>query len=153
MNGGLVRQSGKLHFKQGCWAKRNSRMGCIKSKPGLSQEDLEFLKSHTRYDENTIKEWYKGFKQDCPNGRLTPPKFVDMYKLFFPSGNAEQFCDHVFRTFDTDKNGYIDFKEFLLAIDVTSAGTPEEKLKWAFRWVTLLLLKSKLENYYWGIYG
>ena len=108
-------------------------MGCIKSKQGLSQEDLEFLKTHTRYDENTIKEWYKGFKQDCPNGRLTPPKFVDMYKLFFPSGNAEQFCDHVFRTFDTDKNGFIDFREFLLAIDVTSAGTPEEKLKWAFR--------------------
>ena len=72
-------------------------MGCIKSKQGLSQEDLEFLKAHTRYDENTIKEWYKGFKQDCPNGRLTPVKFVDMYKMFFPSGNAEQFCDHVFR--------------------------------------------------------
>ena len=113
-------------------------MGCIKSKQGLSQEDLDFLKSHTRYDENTIKEWYKGFKQDCPNGRLTPPKFVDMYKLFFPSGNAEQFCDHVFRTFDTDKNGFIDFREFLLAIDVTSAGTPEEKLKWAFRYVNAL---------------
>ena len=73
-------------------------MGCIKSKQGLSQEDLEFLKAHTRYDENTIKEWYKGFKQDCPNGRLTPVKFVDMYKMFFPSGNAEQFCDHVFRS-------------------------------------------------------
>ena len=108
-------------------------MGASKSKQGLSQEDLEFLKAHTRYDENTIKEWYKGFKQDCPNGHLTPKKFVDMYKMFFPSGNAEQFCDHVFRTFDTDKNGYIDFKEFLLAIDVTSAGTAEEKLKWAFR--------------------
>lgn len=111
-------------------------MGCIKSKLGqskLTQEDLEFLKAHTRYDESTIKEWYKGFKQDCPDGKLTPIKFVDMYKMFFPSGNAEQFCDHVFRTFDTDKNGYIDFKEFLLAIDVTSAGTAEEKLKWAFR--------------------
>ena len=108
-------------------------MGCIKSKQGLSQEDLEFLKSHTRYNEQTIKEWYKGFKKDCPNGRLTPSKFVDMYKLFFPSGNAEQFCDHVFRTFDTEKKGFIDFKEFLLAIDVTSAGTAEEKLKWAFR--------------------
>lgn len=33
-----------------------------------------------------------------------------MYKMFFPSGNAEEFCDHVFRTFDMDKNGYIDFK-------------------------------------------
>merc|ERR1712134_107267 len=97
-----------------------------------TQEDLEFLKAHTRYDENTIKEWYKGFKQDCPNGRLTPVKFVDMYKMFFPSGNATEFCDHVFRTFDSDKNGFIDFKEFLLAIDVTSSGAPEEKLNWAF---------------------
>ncbi|KAL0133568.1 hypothetical protein PUN28_000952 [Cardiocondyla obscurior] len=108
-------------------------MGCFGSKEKLSKEDMDFLKSHTRYDEATIKEWYKGFKQDCPNGRLTPAKFVDMYKMFFPSGNAEEFCDHVFRTFDMDKNGYIDFKEFLLAIDVTSSGTPEEKLKWAFR--------------------
>lgn len=49
-------------------------------------------------------------QQDCPNGQLTPAKFVDMYKMFFPSGNAEEFCDHVFRTFDMDKNGYIDFK-------------------------------------------
>ena len=58
-------------------------MGCIKSKPGLSQEDLEFLKSHTRYDENTIKEWYKGFKQDCPNGRLTPGMLnQNIYHLF-----------------------------------------------------------------------
>ena len=39
----------------------------------------------------------------------------------------------MFRTFDTDKKGYIDFKEFLLAIDVTSTETPKEKLKWAFR--------------------
>ena len=36
--------------------------------------------------------------------------------------------------FDNDKNGSIDFKEFLLAIDVTSAGSPEEKLNWAFRY-------------------
>lgn len=43
--------------------------------------------------------------------------------MFFPSGNAEEFCDHVFRTFDMDKNGYIDFKvslklESLMAIIV-----------------------------------
>ena len=103
-------------------------MGCIKSKQGLSQEDLEFLRAHTRYDENTIKEWYKGFKQDCPNGRLTPVKFVDMYKMFFPSGNAEQFCDHVFRTFDTDKNGYIDFKEFLTMMRKKSSETDQTEV-------------------------
>lgn len=53
-------------------------------------------------------------QSDCPNGKLTPAKFVDMYKMFFPSGNAEEFCDHVFRTFDMDKNGYIDFKVSVL---------------------------------------
>ena len=33
-----------------------------------------------------------------------------------------------------DNNGLIDFKEFLLAIDVTSSGSPEKKLSWAFRY-------------------
>lgn len=39
-----------------------SKMGCFGSKDKLSKEDMDFLKSHTRYDEATIKEWYKGFK-------------------------------------------------------------------------------------------
>ena len=39
----------------------------------------------------------------------------------------------LFDSFDADKSGHIDFKEFLMAIDVTSAGTPREKLLWAFR--------------------
>ena len=49
-------------------------------------------------------------RQDCPDGRLTPDKFVQMYQMFFPSGNAAVFCDHVFRTFDMDGNGLIDFR-------------------------------------------
>ena len=40
-------------------------MGCFGSKDKLSKEDMDFLKSHTRYDEATIKEWYKGFKVSC----------------------------------------------------------------------------------------
>ena len=44
-----------------------------------------------------------------------------------------KFCNHVFRTFDTDKNGEINFVEFLLAINVTLSGTPLEKLKYAFK--------------------
>merc|ERR1711892_994081 len=98
----------------------------------LSKADLAWLTTHTRYNEGTILEWFKGFKQDCPDGRLTAESFMKIYSKCFPSGNVTEFCDHVFRTFDTDKNGFIDFKEFLLAIDVTSSGTPEEKLNWAF---------------------
>lgn len=37
-------------------------MGCFVSKDKLTKEDMDFLKTHTSYDETTIKEWYKGFK-------------------------------------------------------------------------------------------
>ncbi|KAL3226842.1 hypothetical protein MRX96_024669 [Rhipicephalus microplus] len=82
----------------------------------LTNEDLEFLKKHTDYDDATIRDWYAGFKQDCPTGKLSRAKFLEIYRMFFTTGNPEKFCDHVFRTFDADNNGHIDFKEFLLAI-------------------------------------
>jgi len=107
-------------------------MGNQSGKERLSKADVEFLKTNTRYDEDTIQEWYKGFMVDCPDGKLNPQAFMKIYSKCFPSGNAGEFCEHVFRTFDSDKNGFIDFREFLLAIDVTSAGSPEEKLNWAF---------------------
>lgn len=46
------------------------RMGCLGSKDRLTKEDMEFLKSHTRYDEVTIKEWYKGFKVSWRSHRI-----------------------------------------------------------------------------------
>ena len=108
-------------------------MGNVESNEYLTEDDLNFCKKNTRYTEEEIKSWYSSFKKDCPSGVLTKEKFVDVYKLFFPRGDAENFCNHVFRTFDTDKNGEISFVEFLLAINVTLSGTPLEKLKYAFK--------------------
>ena len=56
-----------------------------------------------------------------------------MYKSFFPSGGGEKFCEHMFRGFDSDRSGIIDFKKFLIAINITRNGSPEDKLHWAFR--------------------
>ena len=108
-------------------------MGAKKSKRSLETEELEYIMKHTSLDKNTVKEWYAGFLRDCPTGKMTQEHFFDMYKMMIPEGNIEKFCKHVFRTFDADNNGYIDFLEFLLAINITSAGKPEDKLKWAFK--------------------
>ena len=108
-------------------------MGATKSKKALNSEELLYVMKQTDLDAKTINEWYGGFMSDCPTGKMTPSHFSHMYKMLIPSGDTEKFCKHVFRTFDTDNNGYIDFIEFLLAVNVTSTGSAEEKLKWAFK--------------------
>ena len=79
------------------------------------------------------REWYRGFKHDCPNGQLSKQTIIDICNQILPGGNSTTFVDQIFRIFDKDNNGTIDFKEFMLATDMTSAGTAEEKLAWAFK--------------------
>ena len=67
------------------------------------------------------------------SGVLKQKEFTKMYEKFFPANDANTFANNVFRNFDADKNGSIDFTEFMIAIDVTSSGEPREKLMWAFR--------------------
>ena len=33
-----------------------------------------------------------------------------LFKRVFPGGDSEMFCDHIYRIFDSDGNGYLDFK-------------------------------------------
>ena len=111
-------------------------MGCTFTKTSamsLSDEDIAFLTKNTQYTEKEIRDWYKGFQQDCPDGKLTKKKFLEIYSLFFSSGSPQEFCEHVYRTFDSDGDGYIDFKEFLLAVGITTGSDPREKLKFAFK--------------------
>src|SRR5690242_6759126 len=111
-------------------------MGCSTSKTTallLTDDDVDFLTKNTRFTGKEIRDWYTGFQRDCPDGKLTKKKFMEIYKMFFTSGSPEKFCEHVFRTFDADDDGFINFKEFLLAVGVTTGSDPREKLKWAFR--------------------
>lgn len=54
-----------------------------------------------------------------------------VYKqLFRLDGDSDdEFVNYVFNVFDKDKNGTIDFTEFMCGLSVISRGTVNEKLK------------------------
>jgi len=106
---------------------------------GLTAEDLEWLVENTSFSRENIIEWHKGFMEDCPDGNMDKEKMKNMFNTITASdeeesqSGADAFLEQLFRIFDKNGDGSIDFKEFMVATDMTSRGDPEEKLRWAFR--------------------
>ena len=62
---------------------------------------------------------------------MTKKKFVDLSREAV--GEQGDFhADSLFRVFDIDSSGTMDFTEYMLAINSTSLNSPEDKLKWMF---------------------
>lgn len=104
-----------------------------KSVSKLSKDDLQSLKQATYFDKRELQQWYKGFLRDCPLGQLSEEEFAKVFKQFFPFGDPTDYCHYLFRVFDVDNSKYIDFKEFIIALSITSRGSLEQKLNWSFK--------------------
>ncbi|XP_043217441.1 frequenin-1-like [Amphibalanus amphitrite] len=99
----------------------------------LKQETMDQLLNETYFTKKEIQHWHKGFIKDYPNGELDEQGFIKIYKQFFPHGDPTKFASLVFRVFDVNKDGSIEFQEFIKALSVTSRGNMDEKLEWAFK--------------------
>ena len=104
-----------------------------KATPVLSEEDVAFLVDNTSFTEDAIREWFREFIMDCPDGLLTKEKVLSMLMIILPRENGQIVADLIFTAFDKDKNGWIDFNEFIIATHCTATSSPKDKLHWVFQ--------------------
>ncbi|CAF1161754.1 unnamed protein product [Adineta steineri] len=100
----------------------------------LSERDLAFLSTQTGFSSEEILRWHKKFFHDNPDGRLDCVAFRQFYRLLRNETpeRLNDMCDHIFRAFDVDGNGYVEFGEFLLGFAISSHGDLRSRLNYAF---------------------
>ena len=64
---------------------------------------------------------------------MKPADFNQMIKRALPNVDPAKLEKHVFRVYDTNNDGVIDFIEFMVVYHVMSDGTPEEVLQKIFK--------------------
>ncbi|XP_076804310.1 hippocalcin-like protein 1 [Clavelina lepadiformis] len=99
----------------------------------LKPKAVEDLMRMTDFNDKELNQWYQEFQKDAPKGHLSKSEFVKMFRNLFPESDPSQFADHVFRTFDVNKDGVLNFREFIIGLSLTLKGTFDEKLFWAFK--------------------
>ncbi|KAI8495620.1 Visinin-like protein 1 [Branchiostoma belcheri] len=109
-----------------------------RTRPSKQQRDrlISDLTRTTNFRESEIKHLYKLFQKDCPNGLLKEQQFVRFYVDFFRTGCREKkatLAKRIFRAFDHDATGTVDFREYVCGMSALLRGSKVEKLKWAFR--------------------
>ena len=92
----------------------DSNMGSSNGKPVLRSEDVAQLSTSSGLDEAQVKLAFDNFIAEHPNGKMRSKDFREMMQKALPGKDAEKMEKHVFRIYDANNDGYIDFTEFML---------------------------------------
>merc|ERR1712002_1157200 len=108
-------------------------MGSKNGKPVLREEDIAALSQSSGLEETQVRQAFNAFVTEHPNGRMKPKEFTTMMSQALPKKDASKMEKHVFRAYDTNNDGYIDFVEFMVIFYIMADGSPEEVLGNIFR--------------------
>ncbi|KAL4235605.1 Hippocalcin-like protein 1 [Mactra antiquata] len=101
----------------------------------LRPQSIEELQQIVEFTPEEIQAWYAEYRSSLASNQaeLTKEEFKKVYNTLF-IGDASKFAEHIFRTFDTDNSGTVNFKKFLVGLCVSGRESDTEcKLRWAFR--------------------
>lgn len=108
-------------------------MGGANGKQVILEDDIQFLVKYTDLKEEEVKEHYENFITNHPKGKMDKSSFTEMMNLCYPDSDKDNIQKHIFRMYDSNKDGIIDFREFMFVVYIMSSGTPEENLKQIFK--------------------
>ena len=108
-------------------------MGSKNGKPIIRDEDIEALSKSSGMSKEEVKKAFDSFIEEHPNGKMKKGDFAKMMAQALPQKDAGKMEKHVFRVYDTNNDGYIDFVEFMVIFYIMSDGSPEEVLEKIFR--------------------
>jgi len=109
--------------------------GCARptASTSLAPEALEYLQANTNIGREEIESQYQAFLDSHPGGRISRKSFQSILGEGCPGTNTGKMSKHIWRIYDTNKDGFIDFREFMMALYVMTHGSSEENLKQLFR--------------------
>merc|ERR1712126_39236 len=119
--------------RQATKAYAHRTMGSKNGKPVLTEQQAEQLAQFSGLDVVQVREQFDAFVLEHPNGKMKKKDFREMMAKALPKKDAGKMEKHVFRIYDTNNDGYIDFPEFMIVFYIMSDGTPEEVLGKIFR--------------------
>ncbi len=92
-------------------------MGNKSTKTGekLKSKDLAFLVKQSGLSKDEIENVYSLFVEDNPEKNLDKQKFAVLYAKLRPEPEMEKISENIYNAFDRDKNGSVDFHEFLVS--------------------------------------
>lgn len=98
----------------------------------LSDDETKQLKILTNFTPEEIQTCYCDFIKESDNGVMDEGKFELFWSKYLSLGIHKQFSYHLFRSFDFNNDGFINFREFICGLSMSMRGSADEKLTWAF---------------------
>ena len=108
-------------------------MGSKNGKPVLRDEDAAALSQSSGMTEVEVRDAFNAFVAEHPNGKMKPKDFREIMSSALPKKDASKMEKHVFRIYDSNNDGHVDFVEFMVVFFILSDGSSEDVLTKIFR--------------------
>merc|ERR1719200_65042 len=94
----------------------------------IRETTTKIQQKHPKSSSLLPRSW--GKKKD---EKISKKSFKTMMKACYPGANVDKLTKHIWRMYDANNDGSIDFRELMMVLYIMSDGTPEQNLKQIFK--------------------